>query len=352
MATDEHVPARRGVARRAVAWLRGVGAPLLSVAVVEYFLLPRLVEARAQVSLLGDISVPLMVVALLLEAASLAAYTCLTQVLLRGGRTLRFGTQLRIDLTGYGASHVVPGGGATAAALRYRLMVARGIAPEAAVSLTAVQTLLAAVALLGVATVGQVLTAARIGVNAMTVALVVAVLVVLTAGGSFLAHDTAPVPPRPVPELGDGRLDRARRRTARWWSRVVAVARQIREQLRRAPTRRRGLSWASANWVLDAACLWVCLAAYGEVMSPELVLSAYGVAGLLGLLPVTPGGLGVIEGTLVPGLVVLGGASGPVVLGVLTWRVLQFWLPVPVAAVTWLSLRLERGGQRVTRISE
>ena len=201
--------------------MRGVGALLLSVAVVEYFLLPRLVEARAQVSLLGDISVPLMLVALVLEAASLAAYTCLTQVLLRGGRTLSFGTQLRIDLTGYGASHVVPGGGATAAALRYRLMVARGIAPEAAVSLTAVQTLLAVVALLGVATVGQVLTAARIGVNAMTVALVVAVLVVLTAGGSFLAHDARPAPPRSMSAGGDGRLDRTRRR-----DRPVVVARR------------------------------------------------------------------------------------------------------------------------------
>jgi uncharacterized membrane protein YbhN (UPF0104 family) len=74
-------------------------------------------------------------------------------------------------------------------------------------------------------------------------------------------------------------------------------------------------------------------------MSPELVLSAYGVAGLVGLVPITPGGLGVIEGTLVSGLVIVGGASGPVVLGVLTWRLLQFWLPVPVAAVAWLSLR-------------
>ena len=139
-------------------------------------------------------------------------------------------------------------------------------------------------------------------------------------------------------------------RTASAWGRRVArVTGQSRAVLRAAPTRRRGLAWSVTNWLLDAACLWVCLAAYGEVMSPELVLSAYGVAGLLGLLPVTPGGLGVIEGTLVPGLVVLGGASGPVVLGVLTWRVLQFWLPVPVAAATWLSLRLERGVPRVAR---
>ena len=45
----------RGATRTVVAWLRGVGALLLTVAAVEYLLLPRLVEARAEVSLLTDV---------------------------------------------------------------------------------------------------------------------------------------------------------------------------------------------------------------------------------------------------------------------------------------------------------
>ena len=316
------VPRRTRATRTVLAWLRGVGALLLTVAAVEYLLLPRLVEARAEVPLLTAMSAVLLVPALVLQAASLTAYTCLTQVILRGGPSLPFGTQLRIDLTGYGTSHVVPGGGATAAALRYRLMAVRGVPKDVAASLAAVQTVLAVLGLLVVATVGQVLTALRIGVNPLTLGLVVAVLVALTAGGSFIAHEPPTV-----------------RTASAWGRRVARVTRQSRAVLRAAPTRRRGLAWSVTNWLLDAACLWVCLAAYGEVMSPELVLSAYGVAGLVGLVPVTPGGLGVVEGTLVPALVVLGGASGPVVLGVLTWRLLQFWLPVPVAAVAWLSLR-------------
>ena len=330
-----------------VAWLRGVGALLLTVAAVEYLLLPRLVEARAEVSVLTDVSLVLLVPALALQAASLTAYTCLTRVILRGGPSLPFGTQLRIDLTGYGASHVLPGGGATAAALRYRLMVLRGLPPEAAASLAAVQTVLAVLGLLVVATVGQVLTALRIGANPLTVGLVVAVLVALSAGGSFLSHEPPPVRAAERRRSAAGpRLQRVRAYVARWGRRVARLTRQSRDLLRAAPTRRRGLAWSVTNWVLDAACLWVCLAVYGEVMSPELVLSAYGVAGLIGLVPLTPGGIGVVEGALVPGLVVLGGASGPVVLGVLTWRVLQFWLPVPVAAATWLSLRLDRVGRR------
>ena len=347
--TDDLDAPRVGATRTAVGWLRGVGALLLTVAAVEYLVLPRLVEARAEASLVADASVALLVPALVLQALSLTAYTCLTQVVLRGGPSLPFGTQLRIDLTGYGASHVVPGGGATAAALRYRLMVVRGLPAQVAASLAAVQTVLAALGLLLVATFGQLLTALRIGVNPLTLGLVVAVLVALTAGGSFIAHEPASVrPPEPLRPEARPRLQRARRTARVWGHRVARVAGQSRAVLRAAPTRRRGLAWSVTNWLLDAACLWVCLAAFGEVMSPELVLSAYGVAGLIGLVPITPGGLGVVEGVLVPGLVVLGGASGPVVLGVLTWRLLQFWLPVPVAALAWLSLRLGigEGGRR------
>jgi uncharacterized protein (TIRG00374 family) len=334
------VPRRAGAIRTVLAWLRGVGALLLTVAAVEYLLLPRLVEARAEVPLLADMSAVLLVPALVLQAASLTAYTCLTQVILRGGPSLPFGTQLRIDLTGYGTSHVVPGGGATAAALRYRLMAVRGVPKDVAASLAAVQTVLAVLGLLVVATVGQVLTALRIGVNPLTLGLVLAVLAALTAGGSFIAHEPPAVrtarPARRDVRAWQRRLGAT---ASAWGRRVARVTRQSRAVLRAAPTRRRGLAWSVTNWLLDAACLWASLAAYGEVMSPELVLSAYGVAGLVGLVPVTPGGLGVVEGTLVPALVVLGGVSGPVVLGVLTWRLLQFWLPVPVAAVAWLSLR-------------
>ncbi|HEX3224050.1 MAG TPA: flippase-like domain-containing protein [Nocardioides sp.] len=93
--------------------------------------------------------------------------------------------------------------------------------------------------------------------------------------------------------------------------------------------------------MLDAACLYVCLAAYqGQHVGPALVLTAYGFANLLGLLPLTPGGLGVVEGALIPLLIALGTSSSVAVLGVLTWRVLQFWLPVPVAAACYVGLRI------------
>ena len=68
----------------------------------------------------------------------------------------------------------------------------------------------------------------------------------------------------------------------------------------------RTTAWASANWVLDAASLWVFVAAFGHRLNVDELLVAYGLANLLGGLPVTPGGLGVIEGFLIPALVGLG----------------------------------------------
>jgi uncharacterized membrane protein YbhN (UPF0104 family) len=48
----------------------------------------------------------------------------------------------------------------------------------------------------------------------------------------------------------------------------------------------------------------------------------------------------VVEGVLVPAVASLGAAASVALLGVLTWRLVQFWLPVPVALVSYISLRL------------
>ena len=58
------------------------------------------------------------------------------------------------------------------------------------------------------------------------------------------------------------------------------------------------------------------------------------------LLPITPSGLGVVEGVLIPAVVSLGASASVALLGVLTWRLVQFWLPVPLALLTYISLRV------------
>jgi uncharacterized membrane protein YbhN (UPF0104 family) len=66
---------------------------------------------------------------------------------------------------------------------------------------------------------------------------------------------------------------------------------------------------------------------------------AYGLVNLFALLPITPGGLGIVEGVLVPVLLSFDAPSGVALLGMLARRFFAFWLPIPAAFLAYLSLR-------------
>ena len=95
------------------------------------------------------------------------------------------------------------------------------------------------------------------------------------------------------------------------------------------------LGYAIANWGLDICCL-VCafLAVGAEVPWRALVLS-YGAAQLAANLPITPGGLGVVEGSLTIGLVAYGGGESATVAAVLVYRLISFWALLPVGYICW-----------------
>jgi len=80
---------------------------------------------------------------------------------------------------------------------------------------------------------------------------------------------------------------------------------------------RRAVLWAAANWLLDAASLFVFLTAFGHIENPDGLLVAYGLAYVLAAIPVTPGGLGVVEGVLVPSLVGFGATRGIAIVAVI-----------------------------------
>jgi putative heme transporter len=79
------------------------------------------------------------------------------------------------------------------------------------------------------------------------------------------------------------------------------------------------------------------------------VLAAFALVRLLAAVPITPGGLGVVELGLAAALVLAGGDKAPVVAAVLVFRVLTFLLPIPIGAVTyWLWRRAEGHRQAPT----
>jgi hypothetical protein len=146
---------------------------------------------------------------------------------------------------------------------------------------------------------------------------------------------------------GAGRAERVLRWFARKFGfseeRAGAAVRQVGGRLEDLASDRQLLVrvafWAAANWLLDAASLWVFLRAFGPAVDPDALIIAFGLANVFAVIPVTPGGLGVVEGVLIPTLVGFGLTRSEATLGVLSYRFAQYWFPMLLGAVMYASLR-------------
>ena len=129
--------------------------------------------------------------------------------------------------------------------------------------------------------------------------------------------------------------------------RLESIALQAAASIRSLGTNRavlaESLTWAALNWLLDAASLWCFIAAFGGYPNPVGLFAAYGIANVIGAIPLTPGGLGIID-TVTPVLLVSFGLTRSVAtLGVLAWRLVNFWLPIPTGALAYVSLKVPKG---------
>ena len=103
---------------------------------------------------------------------------------------------------------------------------------------------------------------------------------------------------------------------------------------------RRVITWGLVNWLLDAASLWVFLLAFDVTLSLDGLLVSFGLANLFAAIPITPGGLGIVEGIYIPTLVAFGVPPGVAVIAVPLYRLAQYWLPTLLGGFAYLSLRL------------
>jgi len=93
-----------------------------------------------------------------------------------------------------------------------------------------------------------------------------------------------------------------------------------------------------ANWAFDCGCLACAFLAVGAPVPWRGLLLAYGAGQLAQNLPITPGGLGVVEGSLTIALVAFGGAEITSVAAVLLYRIVSFWGYLPLGWADWALL--------------
>jgi len=329
-------PAPTHIARRRIR--RAVTLLILAV-VVEELVLPQLAGTREALHLLGRIQPVWVVAGIVLEAAALLCYGQLTRSLLPRADRPPLGTVMRIHLSTLGVSHVVPGGSAVGAGLGYDLFVRAGVSgPNAAFALGA-QGIGSAVVLNVLLWFGLLVSIPFHGFEPLYTTAAVVGTLLLTAFSAAVASltlgedRTALVLRSIVRHLPFLREDAAQRLVHQLAGRLRSLGGDWRLLAR-------SVGWAVANWLLDLASLGVFLAAFGHRVPIDDLLVAFGLANVLGAIPITPGGLGIIEGVLIPSLVGFGTPRGVALLGVATWRLFNFWLPIPIGAVTYLSLRV------------
>jgi len=318
--------------------LRAVIAALIAGASIWFLVVPQFSSVEESYAAIKRLSVPLVVAAFLLEIVSLLSYSALTGVVI-GWRRLRYRTLVRIDLADLAVNHTAPGGGAVAGAVRFRLFVAEGISEGDAAVAATVEISISNLALAMLFLAGLALTIARIQSdprNYIVAGLVVLVLLlgVVAVVWALMLHTARVVAiartiGRRIPFLGEERSGRL----VESFAKSLGVLGEDRRRLWLAAVS------AAGNWVFDAGSLWVMLAALGQPIGLGPLLTVYGVGTLLTFLPLTPGGLGIVEGVMVPALIGFGVPHSAALLGVIGWRFFEYWLPIPVGGLAYASLR-------------
>jgi uncharacterized protein (TIRG00374 family) len=75
---------------------------------------------------------------------------------------------------------------------------------------------------------------------------------------------------------------------------------------------------------------------------------AYAVAGIIGMIPATPGGLGLVEASLTGLLVLAGVDSSQAVLATLTYRLASYWAPLAAGPIAYGLFWLRYKGHRTS----
>ncbi len=305
-------------------------------------------EVAASFAVLGHLHWLWIPAVVLLESASMAAFAVmLRRLLAAGGANVGVRPMLATAYAANAVSVSVPlAGPALATAFTFRRFTRQGAdAPLAGWSLLAGGVVSSAAAALVV--VGGGLASGNLLVTAVAAASgVLAVAVLVAAGAAARRPRLRAALERPAGwtlQQGSRMLRRPvaePRQTIRFWAERLGSLQLPWSGWMTAT----GL--ALANWLADAAVLAVSIRATGAAVPWHDLLLVYGSGIAAQGLNITPGGLGIAEGTLTLALVATGLGASQALAAALLYRLASFWL---VAFSGWLVLLWLRRRRRQTR---
>jgi uncharacterized protein (TIRG00374 family) len=315
---------------------------VLVAGITIYLVFPSLAEVFSSFPKLTELDAIWFAFALLLQVAHFTCTIALQRIALR---TKAWFSVTTSQLAGNAISLIVPGGAAFGAATQFRMLAASGNdAPTAVAGLTAFSLLgIAGLLALPIFVLPAILAgtpidsglehAALLGIGAFVLFAGFGAAVLLLDGPLRWAGD--------VVQSVRNRLLRKRTPMTGLSDRLVYERNRIRTVL--------GKRWkaamllSSGRLAFDYGTLLATIRATGVRPNPSLVLLAYAVAGLLALIPITPGGLGIVEAGLSALLILAGVPGGDAVVATLAYRIISYWLPIFVGPFAYLAFRMRYG---------
>ena len=332
--------------RRRIA---GLVTAVVLLVVAIYVILPKIVGLNDVVGRLSDAHWYWVVVAVSFTFVSFSSYTLLFRGVLAGRdddlvhRRLDYRTSFLITMSGFVAAALFSAGGAGGIALTYWALRKAGMSRRrAACRMVAFLVLLYSVYLLALVLFGVLLrTGVLHGEHPPGVTIVPAVvggvgLAVLVAV-SFIPGEV---------ERGIATLRSRGTRAARvanslakavgtLASGIRTAAAHVRHPRRSALTLLGALGW----WSGIIGVLWSSFHAFGVNVPFGVLVMGFFVGMVANLAPSPAGGVGTVDAGLIGAFVLFGIDENTVFPAILMFRIINFWLPIPVGVWAFLQLR-------------
>lgn len=298
---------------------------IAGVGIGAYILVPKSSELRAIATVINDSDTWLLFVAGALELLSIWFYALTTRALAQQHRTnvsRRYILLVTIAASAIGNS--LPLGAGVSALYAFRKLEDRSVPKkEAALAVGATNALaVATLALLAALTVPLGGDSVLSGADVVVLLAVGALSFVLVGYAHFVVGVVSYALEflRSMPRY---KVAGARRRAQE------RRASNLRFELSRSSIAF-GSLFALLNWLFDLLALLLSVHIVHAKVPLFGVVAAYFVGALAANLPITPGGLGVVEGSLAVSLIAFGGGKTSVLAAVLLYRLVSFWIWLPL----------------------
>jgi uncharacterized protein (TIRG00374 family) len=314
-------------------------ATVLVAGLAIYLVFPAITEVFASWPRLSTLNPWWLIAAVIAQAAH---FTCTFALQRLALRTKAWFPVVTSTLASNAITLIMPGGAAVGAAVQFRMLAATGEDTSSTVGGLAAFSLLGVGGILALPAFALpvILVGTPVSRGLVNAAILGAIGFVAFAafGAVLLAYDA------PLRWAG-----RTAQRLRNWVLRkrpplegldqtLLSERNEIRAVLGRQWWQ--ALLLSAGRLAFDYLTLLFALRATGSHPRPSLVLVAYAIAGLLGMIPLTPGGLGIVEAGLTGLLVLADVNSSQAVLATLTYRIASYWVPLLAGPIAYGLFRI------------